>query len=214
MNKAGVLCRMNQSMMEEFSRRTVAALKQHKLYKLMLPAFQSFLELNVRKEIEKDCQVITRAAMLYRTGATPGEEDVRRLLQQFREIDQHFLREITGIPITINIDYAAIESVRRQRIQHLLLVSQRILARWEVTPQIRGVIAELYDYHEFNALLYSILNLYSMEAKMLSRSVRVPSILSYLRNSLTETFSSTMHTVAEDLAKELAGRMVPSRTMC
>jgi hypothetical protein len=198
---------MNRYMMDEFSRRTVAALKQHTLFKVTLPVFQSFLELNVRKEVEKDCQVITRAATLCQTGARPGDGDVRKLLQQSREIDQTFLQEITVFPITINIDYVAIEKTRQQRIRCLLLASHRIFTQWEFTPQISAVITDLHDYQELSELLYSILCLYCIEAKMLSRSVRIPSAFSFARNKLTEIFSNTMHTVAKDLSTELADRI-------
>jgi len=206
-NKAGLLCNMNQFMMEEFSRRTITGLQQHTLFKLMLPAFNSFLEMNVRKEVEKDRQVILRAAALYQSGTTPTDEDVRGLLQQAKAIDQDFLRQISVFPITVNIDYAGIEKVRQQRVQRLLNESHRILTQWASTAQLTAAIAALYDRDEFNVILYDILNLYSHETRLLSHSVRIPSLLFVARDALTQKVSATMQTVAKSLAKEMSGRL-------
>ena len=51
-------------MMEAFSQRTVEGLKGYTLFRLALPAFQSFLDINVGKEVEKDRVVISRAASM------------------------------------------------------------------------------------------------------------------------------------------------------
>lgn len=207
MNKADLLCNMNRFMMEEFSRRTIADLQQHTLFKLVLPAFNSFLELNVRKEVAKDRQVILRAAELYQSGTTPVDADVRGLLQQAKEIDQTFLRQISLFPININIDYAAIEKVRQQRVQCLLHESHRIITQWASTAQITAAITTLYDRHEFNAILYDMLHLYSLETRLLSRSVRIPAVLFVARDALTKTVSATMQAVAKSLAAEMSGRI-------
>ena len=207
MNKTNVLCRMNRFMMEAFSRQTIAELQQHTLFKLMLPVFNTFLQLNVSKEIEKDCQVIQRAAELYQSGHTPADDDVRELLQQSKTIDQTFLRDVSAFPIAIHIDYADIEKVRQQRIECLLRESHRIMTQWSGTPRITLAITSLYDHHEFNAIVYDILHLYSLETQQLSRSVRMPSLLFIARDALTQTVSITMETVVKRLAAEVTERV-------
>ena len=207
MNKVEVLCRMNRFMMEMFSRQTIAELQQHTLFKLMLPVFNSFLELNVRKEIEKDRQVIQRAAELYRSGRTPADEDLRELLQQSKTIDQTFLQDASVFPIAIHIDYADIESVRKQRIEYLLRESHRIMTQWASSARITAAIATLYDSHEFNAIVYDILHLYSLETRQLSRSVRIPSVMFIARDRLTQTVSTSMEVVAKKLAADLTSRI-------
>lgn len=194
-------------MMEEFSRRTIAGLQQHTLFRVMLPVFNSFLELNVRKEVEKDRQVIMRAEELYQSGTTPGDQDVRGLLQQAKEVDRVFLQQVSIFPIAIKIDYAEIEKVRHQRVGHLLHESHRILSRWENARKFRTVIAELYDAHEFNAILYDILKLYSVETRALSNSVRLPAVMFVARDSLTKTVSTTMQDTAKSLAAQITGRI-------
>ena len=90
-------------MMQEFSARTAARLGDYTLFKLLLPVFRAFLDINVRKEIEKDRLVILRAADAQRVGSAPQEADILRLLQQAREIDQKFLQQAAVFPVNIHI---------------------------------------------------------------------------------------------------------------
>lgn len=207
MDKTAVLCRMNRLMMEEFSRRTIAGLQRHTLFRVMLPIFNSFLELNVRKEVEKDRQVIMRAEELYLSGTTPGDQDVRGLLQQAKEVDRAFLQQVSIFPIAIKIDYAEIEKVRHLRVGHLLHESHRILSQWANSRKFTTTISELYDADEFNAILYDILRLYSVETESLSHSVRLPAVMFVARNSLTRTVSTTMQDAAKSLAAQITGRI-------
>ena len=121
--------------MQEFSARTVRRLEDHSLFRLLLPVFRSFFEINVRKEIEKDRLAILRAANALRAGGAPGPADVDALLQQAREIDQRFLREAAVFPVNIHIEYRDLDPFRRRRIEILLAVAHALLARWEATPR-------------------------------------------------------------------------------
>jgi hypothetical protein len=204
---------MNGAMMQEFSMRTAARLGDHTLFRLMLPAFRAFLNINVRKEIEKDRLVIIRAAAAQHAGSAPQEADIQRLLQQAREIDQKFLQQAAVFPVSIHIEYRDIEEFRRRRIERLLELARRLLAQWEVTLRFRAVVAHLYSRAEFESLLRENLELYSAETKMLSRSVRIPQIFNFARDSLSETVHSVMVSVAKGLASELTHkvyRRVPS----
>lgn len=203
MDKVRVLCAMSGAMMQEFSTRTATRLGDHTLFRLLLPAFRAFLDINVRKEIEKDRLVILHAAAARRAGGAPQEADIQRLLQQAREIDQRFLQQAAVFPVSIHIEYRDIEEFRRRRIERLLELAGRLLAQWEVTPRFRAAVAGVYAADEFRARLREILELYSAETKMLSRSVRIPQIFNFARDSLSET----VHTVMLGVAKELAGEL-------
>lgn len=188
-------------MMQEFSTRTAARLGDYTLFKLLLPAFRAFLDINVRKEIEKDRLVIMRA------GSAPQEADIQRLLQQAREIDQKFLQQAAVFPVNIHIEYRDIEEFRRRRIERLLELAGRLLAQWETTPRFRAAVAHLYSRAEFESLLREILELYSAETKMLSRSVHIPQIFNFARDSLSETVHTVMVSVAKGLAAELTRKV-------
>ena len=194
-------------MMQEFSTRTAARLGDYTLFKLLLPAFRAFLDINVRKEIEKDRLVILRAAAALHAGGVPQEADIQRLLQQAREIDQKFLQQAAVFPVNIHIEYRDIEEFRRRRIERLLELAGRLLAQWETTPRFRAVVARLYSRAEFESRLREILELYSAETKMLSRSVHIPQIFNFARDSLSETVHSVMVSVAKGLADELTHKL-------
>jgi hypothetical protein len=198
---------MSGAMMQEFSTRTAAGLGDYTLFRLLLPAFRTFLDINVRKEIEKDRLVILRAATAQRAGSTPQEADIQQLLQQAREIDQKFLQQAAVFPVSIHIEYRDIEQFRRRRIERLLELAGRLLMQWGVTPRFRAAVASLYTPDEFRALLREILELYSTETKMLSHSVHIPRIFSHARDSLSETVHTVMVSVAKGLADELTHKV-------
>ena len=204
MNRVNVLCAMNRFMMETFSQRTVESLKGHTLFRLALPPFQSFLNINVAKEVEKDRLVIAQAAKVHQSGTEPDPGHVAALLQKAREIDQTFVRNATAFPIDIQIQYQDIEHYRQQRIELLLQTSYRILTQWQDVSSFRAAVNELYNEAQFRHLLHDILRLYAMETRMLSRSVRIPNLLTLARDAVTQTITNVMEQEAEALAKSLA----------
>ena len=204
MNRVNVLCAMDRVMMETFSQRTVEGLKGHTLFRLLLPSFQSFLNINVGKEVEKDRRVIAQAARVQQSGITPDPGHVAALLQEAREIDQTFVRNAAVFPIDIQIQYQDIEHYRQQRIELLLQTSYRILTQWQDVSSFRAAVNELYNEAQFQHLLHDILRLYAMETRMLSRSVRIPSLLTLARDAVTQTITNVMEQEAEALAKLLA----------
>ena len=207
MNRGNVLCAMNRFMMEDFSQRTVEGLKAHTLFRLALPPFQSFLNINVGKEMEKDRRVIAQAAKVLLSGTKPGPGHVATLMQEAREIDQIFVRSAAAFPIDIQIQYKDIEKYRQQRIELLLQTSYSILTQWQNMSSFRTAVNELYNEAQFRYLLHDILRLYAMETRMLSRSVRIPRLLTLARNAVTNTITDVMEQEAEALAISLAHKV-------
>ena len=205
MDKAGVLCAMDRAMMQAYSRRTVERLARHTLFGLALPAFQSFLDINVRKEIDKDRRVIAAAAAALQAGRAPDAADAEQLLHESRTIDQAFLQKAAPFPLAIDIRYQDIEPTRRQRIERLLAMSYRLLAHWQPTSRFRHAVAAAYTREQFRAALGEILHWYALETKSLNRSVRLPTFASLARDKLADTIYSEMEAVAGQLANELTG---------
>jgi hypothetical protein len=198
---------MDAAMMREFSARTVRQLESHTLFRLLLPVFRSFLEINVRKEIDKDRLAILRAAAAWRAGGAPGPADVDALLQQAREVDQRFLREAAVFPVNIRIEYRELEPFRRRRVEMLLAAAHGLFTRWETVPRFRAAVAAQYTRAEFEKLLHEIMRLYAAETRALSRSVNIPSLFNTARDSVSDTVYSVMTGVAGELAVELTRRV-------
>ena len=202
-----MLCAMDRHMMQAFSQRTAAGLARHSLFGLLLSAFQSFLDINVRKEVEKDRRVLAAAAAALKAGKTPDATDAQRLLVEAREIDQAFLRQAAIFPVAINIHYGDIEPTRLKRIERLLDLSTRLLSAWQTTPRFRAAAAKTYTREQFELALREMLHLYALETKMLSNSVRIPNLFALARDKLTGTIYSEMESIAVELAQELTRKV-------
>ena len=206
MDKTHILCAASAYIMNEFSKRTVEELRHNKLFRLMLPAFTSFLKINVDKEIEKDRQIILHARSLQLEDREPTAQDSDRLLQHFREIDQKFLSDISSLASSIVIHYHDIEHYRRQRIARTLELAFRILKHWQRGSGFRTAIATAYSRAELDSLMGEIFELYISETRMLSESVKIPGKLRFARDALIRKVGSAMEDVAAALTHELTRR--------
>lgn len=207
MDRAGLLCAMDRYMLEEFSRRTTQGLRQHALFRLLLGPLRDFLESNVNKEIEKDRQVILHAASLVQADKFPTGQDTQHLLELARDIDRAFLQQTVILPVELDIQYREIEPIRQQRIQSLLNETHQLLRQWQTMTCLRNALAMLYDAPQFAKLIFDILHLYSLETRLLSHAVRLPGLISFARESLTQNVYVVMESVARPLSTELANRL-------
>lgn len=194
-------------MLEQFSQRTIQSLKQQTLFRLILGPLQRFLESNVNKEVEKDRQTILLAASLVRDEKYPTQQDVQRLLDLARDIDQAFLHEAVIFSGKVTIHYQEIEPIRQQRIQCLLNETHQLLRQWQTMSCLRNALAVLYEPEQYQKLVYDILHLYCLETKALSHAIRLPALLSFASESLTQTIYVAMEAEARQLSAELVGRL-------
>ena len=207
MDKVGLLCAMNRFMMEEFSRHTIENLKAYNLFRVMLPSFKSFLSVNLEKEVEKDCLVLNYAASAAVAGKPPDHSGVKKLLLKAREIDQVFVQKVSIFPIAITIRYHDIELIRQQRIELQLKEAYQLLLQWKYPSSFRTSMAELYTREQFSDLLGEVLRLYSMETQMLSKSIQIPRILTFARDSLGQTLHSVMERSAVEVTTALCDKV-------
>ena len=194
-------------MMREFSNRTATGLKEYKLFKLILPPFKSFLQINLDKEIDKHQEVIACAMTAVHAGQAPDHTDTDRLLRRAREIDQGFLQKAHSLSAAINIDYPAIDRVRQRRIELVIAAAYQVLARWQGKTPLRKVIAGLYTREQYRLLLREILQLYIEETRVLSKSVKIPRHLARFSDSLINTVHTVMQRVADQLVLELTDKI-------
>ena len=193
--------------MREFSRRTVDGLKEYKLFKLLLPPFKSFLEINLEKEIDKHQEVIACAVAAVQQGRPPDHTYTEQPLRRAREIDHGFLRKAESLSAAIKINYTEIDQVRRRRIELAIAATYQVLAQWQGKSRLRQVIGGLYSQHQFRSLLLEILNLYIQETRVLSNSVKIPRQLARFRDSLISTIHDVMHKVADKLVLDLTNQV-------
>jgi len=197
------LASLNRRMLEAFSRRTVDALRVHLPLRLVLPHLERILAPNVEKEVRKDTLVIHRAGEALATGTAPGPEIIAQLLDASKEIDRLFLQEVARFPVRIVIRYDEIAPVRRQRIERLFEASLRILAACRGEADLRRAIRSCYSPQDLDTLLRAVLRHYALEIDSLSRSVKLPALLSPARRVLMQKLSGVMNGVATRFAREL-----------
>ena len=204
MDRAHILAVLDRRILEAFSRRTVDALRATLPVRLALPHVERILALNVDKEAQKDALVIRCGAAALAAGSPPGREMVARLLDETKKIDRTFLDRIGTFPVGVTIRYEEVAPVRTQRIEHLSSAAYRILDAWRTERGIRPALRAAYPHSDLERDLHEMLRLYASETNALSRSVRLPALLTPLREQLARGLYSVMNTVAAQLARDLA----------
>ena len=204
MDRVEALARLNRRMLEEYSRRTTDALRAALAVRLALPHLEPVLALNVAKEAHKDALVIRCAAAALATGSPPGRATVQGLLEETKSIDRTFLDRVGTFPVDIVIRYEDVAPVRAQRIERLLFSAYRILGAWRTASGFRTALRASYPQPELERELYDMLKLYALETNALSRSVRLPALLTPLRERLARGLYSSMNAAAVQLARDLS----------
>lgn len=205
MNHVHAMAALNRKILEAYSRRTIDALRTILPLRIALPRLETFLDLNVAKEVEKDALVIQRAGATFSAGSPPGGEAARQLLDATKEIDRAFLASAASLPVGIVIRYDEIAPLRTQRIDRLLNAAYRILDAGRLARGSRSAIRAAYSRGELEKLLHDLLRLYALETRALSRALRLPALLVPLRERLAQSLYDTMNDTAIRLARELAG---------
>ncbi len=201
--RARALAAVNRRIIEVFSRRTVDALRATLPVRLVLPVFEPVLALNAAKEADKDAIVIRCGAEALATGSAPGNETVRRLIEETKSIDRAFLDRVGSFPVGIVIRYEEVAPVRTRRIERLLLTAYRILDAWRTASGLRRALWAAFPQEQLDRELFEMLKLYSMETNALSRSVRLPAMLTPLRERLAGRLNIVMTATAMELARDL-----------
>lgn len=222
MDRASALTALNGKILAAYSARTVSALRAALPLRLALPHLEPVLALNVDKEIRKDALVIRRAGAMLAAGTVPGRDDAQQLFVDTQAIDGAFVQRVDAFPVRVVIRYEEIEPLRMRRIQRLLEAAYRILAAWHDQRRLRTALTTLYTESDFERMMFENLDLYARETRALSRSVRLPALLTPLRERMARHLLEVMSATGARLARELtrsayrrrmqpAGNAPPSR---
>ena len=203
MDRVAALAALDRRMLEAFSRRTIERLRAVLPLRVALPHLEPFLALNVAKEMRKDALVIRRAAEALAAGAPPRPGTAREVLEATKQIDREFLQQVGKFPVRIEIPYERIAPLRLKRIGRGLDVAYRILETWRRGRKLRDAFAR----DEYERRLLEILGLYARETQALSHSVRLPALVTPVRNLLAQRLREVMSDVARLLARDIAAAL-------
>jgi len=204
MDRARALSALNRKLLQAYSRRTTETLRTALPMRVVLPRLESFLALNVEKEVLKDGMVISRAGELLAAGLTPDKVVRKELFEATKEIDRTFLARVRLMPIGIVIRYDEIAPVRSERIERMLSAAYRILEAWRSNPGMRAAVQAAYQRSELEQVLLGVLRSYATETQALSRSLRLPALLVPIRERFTQGLASVMGHAARRLAVDAA----------
>ena len=204
MKRAKSLARLNGRILHVFSRRTTTALRAALPLRLALPHLEPVLLLNVIKEVEKDTLVILRARELAAESQLDWNEILPQLMQATKELDRMFLARVGKFPVEIVIRYEEIAPIRARRMKLLYDAALKSLAAEHSQHRLRAAMQAAFTRDEFAQLLYELFRLYAEETRSLSRSVRLPRLLTPLRELIAQELLNVMLQVARPLALEIA----------
>ena len=204
MTPARALTVWNRQLLEDYSRRTTAALRQALPLRLALPRLEPFLADNVAKEVDKNAKVIALVAAAVAADRSTDEETLRGLLAEQRQVDRKFLDRVSDFPVGIVIRYEEIEPVRRRRIALLAATVETILRAWRGRRRLRAALCAAYPCPQLERQVHELLRLYALETQLLSRSLRLPALLVPLREKLAQSLYGVMNEQAQNAARDVA----------
>jgi hypothetical protein len=204
MDCARALARLDRRILKAYSARTTETLRGVLPLRVALPHLERFLARNVAKEIEKDALIIRQAAEAPGESRPPRREVLEALFAQTQQIDREFLSSAAGFPVGIVLRYDHIAPIRLRRIAQLLEMSALVSEACRKQASLRGALRACYTQSDLERRVREILSLYSQEVLVLSRSVRLPSLVAPLREMVAQRLIRVMNDAAAHLATRAA----------
>ncbi len=199
MNKKKILTETLESILKEFSDRSIKELSKNPPLKIMLHAGSQFIEDNVRKEIEKDKIVIEMALRAIEEHNSLSEE-IDRICEKVKEIDKEFLEKIKDLPFSIEINYDEVCEVREERIMELSELIKDITGNWEHDMAFEDAVRRSYTPQRFKERLENILYLYSVETKLVGEHLK----LCFPLSTVKDLFVKNLFSIMKDLSSSIA----------
>ncbi len=207
MDRVGLLCEKDSEMMHEFSRRSLDSLHQKSRLSVTVSFFSSYLEANVKKEVDKDRVIIEEAARAFEAGRPACDLDLEDIFEKTKTIDKKFLDGLAIPSFTISVRYSDFADIRIRRIWRIARMVYALLRDWPESGSFCAAVRIAYTRKQFEAILIEILHLYSVETRMLGDSIRSPfhaAIVRYLE-ALFVTMESVMKELASGYTKKIYG---------
>jgi hypothetical protein len=200
MDKVTVLCDKDRDMMYEFSRRSLDRLSGRSLLLNSLPFFSTYLDSNVKKEVEKDRLIIEEAAVAYKSGRPVCDLDLEDIFEKTKKVDKTFLENLLIPSFSLTVRYSDFADIRIQRIWRISRTVYTLLANWRDTSSFTDATRNAYTVNEFKDILAEILHLYNQETRMLSKSIRIFPPFNKAVSTYVETLFQAMEETTEDMA--------------
>jgi hypothetical protein len=197
-----VVCRKDRALLRAFSRRSVRRLEGHRrLLRLLRPFLSVFMDANIRKETEKDRLIIENGATLFARARAVDADEALTVFEKTKVVDRAFLRRMKGLPLSVHVDYDAIEPVRIRRIELILKEVGHLFRRWEADVSFEEAVQRTYTRSDFHQILATVLHLYNLETHIICRSVRTAAVPPHVIRTASDTLFAVLEEVAGAVAE-------------
>jgi hypothetical protein len=210
MDKVGILCEKDRDMMFEFSRRSLGRIGNQSLLLGVLPFFSTYIDSNVKKEVDKDRLIIEEAASAYASGKPLCDMDLEDIFDKTKSIDRVFLNRLP-LSSSFVVCYSDFADIRIQRIWRISKTVYALLKNWPDTVSFTDAVRQAYTGNTFKGIIAEILHLYNQETRMLGKSLRLLPPFNRAAQKCTETLFQAMEEVTEDIAEQYARKIFGDR---
>ena len=199
-------------MMRQFSDRAVQALGRHRPIRLVMPLFQKLMGANLEKELEKDRLVIEAACEVFDAGGTVVDVDTDVLFERTKLIDRRFVEGLSGLPISLRLDYRQIRPVRIRRIEHLLAFVYQLCREWRPDGGLGRAARMNYTPADFQRIVAETLSLYAQETSLICESANLRGPARIAGRLVTERVRGAMEGVRDDIARDIRAQVFDGQT--
>jgi len=198
-DRVAILCEKDKTLMYSFSRRSLERAAQHPLKLASLPFFSTYMNANVRKEVDKDRLIIDVAAKKYHEGKPVCDLDLEDVFEQTKQVDKAFLNHLIIPAISFHVRYSDFADIRIQRIWLISKTVYTLLANWPASGSFTDAVRFAYTGTKFKQRLMDILHLYNEETRILSNSLRIFGPLNKAVSSSAEAMYKAMEEITADI---------------
>lgn len=199
MDKAGLIGDEDARLLHEFSRRSLEHLTGKSPLSLAAPFIATYMDANVRKEIEKDRLIIHAAVAAFEKNETIDGPFIDAVFNKTREVDSAFVRKLSFPSIIIHIHYDDFAHIRKQRIECIARAVKELLQTWGPVAAFPEAARRAFQKKRFEGLVTEILHLYNLETRLLSGSIKFLPPL----NQAMDLFMETVYECMEETTTSL-----------
>jgi hypothetical protein len=201
MDKTALLREADDKLLHEYSRRSFQLLTGGDASYFHLPFLSTYMESNVKKEIEKDGLVITYAAERFAAGSALATIDIDELFDRTKEVDASFISRSLIPSVAITVHYEDFADIRKSRIGLIAAMAYTLLSRWPAERGLADAIMLAYKRELFHDALIEILHLYNLETRAIFSGFHALPPFNHALNQLSEELYEIMEQAARELVR-------------
>jgi len=200
MDRVEELCSRDKDILYKFSTLTLKRLSGISLLVRPLQIFKKRMDINVRKEVEKDRLIVEHAFAVFLRGGEIGSAHVNKVFEKTKDVDREYIRKLSLPLVSLEVRYEDITEIRKQRIGCLSQAVCSLLSAWDDSKSFEDAVRTTFSAGRFQETLSEIFHLHNLETMKLNRSIKLPPPF----HKGVEAFTTALFEAMEDSTKEVA----------